>query len=49
MRPASVGGYQIEGPGIQLFEEIEGDYFTVMGLPLLETLGFLRRQGCLVS
>lgn len=42
---ASVGSYQIEGPGIQLFEKIEGDYFTVIGLPLLPLLGFLRQQG----
>jgi septum formation protein len=44
----SVGGYQIEGLGIQLFESVEGDSFTIMGLPLLEALLFLRRQGCLV-
>jgi septum formation protein len=46
---ASVGAYQIEGPGIQLFERVEGDYFTVLGLPLLQTLDFLRRQGLLSS
>jgi septum formation protein len=44
---ASVGGYQLEGLGIQLFERVDGDYFTVLGLPLLDALGFLRRQGCL--
>jgi septum formation protein len=40
---ASVGAYQLEGEGIQLFERIEGDYFTILGLPLLELLGELRR------
>lgn len=39
----SVGAYQIEGEGIQLFEKIEGDYFTIVGLPLLAVLGELRR------
>ncbi len=43
----SVGAYQIEGPGIQLFERLEGDYFTILGLPLLGALDFLRRRGCL--
>ncbi|MGA9321828.1 MAG: Maf family protein [Xanthobacteraceae bacterium] len=44
---ASVGAYQIEGPGIQLFERIDGDYFTILGLPLLPALDFLRQRGCL--
>jgi septum formation protein len=43
----SVGAYQIEGLGVQLFERIDGDYFTVLGLPLTKALEFLRRQGCL--
>jgi septum formation protein len=42
---ASVGCYQLEGRGAQLFERIDGDYFTVLGLPLLPLLGFLRREG----
>jgi len=44
----SVGCYQLEGPGVQLFERIDGDYFTILGLPLLQGLDFLRRRGCLV-
>jgi len=43
----SVGGYQLEGLGIQLFEHIDGDYFTILGLPLLRALDFLRQRGCL--
>ena len=42
---ASVGGYELEGLGIQLFERIEGDYFTILGLPLLPLLAELRRRG----
>jgi septum formation protein len=43
----SVGAYQIEGPGIQLFDRIEGDYFAILGLPLLPLLNWLREQGAL--
>jgi septum formation protein len=39
----SVGGYQLEGEGIQLFEKIDGDYFTILGLPLLPLLETLRK------
>jgi septum formation protein len=46
---ASVGAYQLEGLGIQLFERIDGDYFTVLGLPLTTALDFLRRHGCLAQ
>lgn len=46
---ASVGGYQIEGLGIHLFEAIEGDHATILGLPLLPLLAFLRREGCLLG
>lgn len=42
---SSVGAYQVEGFGIQLFEEIDGDHFTILGLPLLPLLKFLRTQG----
>jgi len=45
---ASVGGYQLEGLGVQLFERVDGNYFTVLGLPLLTVLDFLRRHGCLL-
>jgi septum formation protein len=41
----SVGAYQFEGPGIQLFENIEGDYFTILGLPMLKLLAGLRSLG----
>jgi len=42
---ASVGAYQLEGLGVHLFERIEGDHFTILGLPLLPLLAFLRSQG----
>jgi septum formation protein len=41
---ASVGSYQLERVGVQLFDQIEGDYFTILGLPLLPLLDFLRRE-----
>jgi len=40
----SVGAYQLEGLGVHLFERIEGDHFTILGLPLLPLLGFLRSE-----
>ncbi len=43
----SVGAYQLEGLGVHLFEKIEGDHFTILGLPLLPLLAFLRREGML--
>ncbi len=46
---SSVGGYQVEGLGITLFERIEGDHFTILGLPLLPLLGYLRRAGYLAD
>ena len=42
---ASVGAYQLEGIGIHLFERVEGDYFTILGLPLLPLLAYLRQNG----
>lgn len=44
---ASVGAYQLEGIGVHLFERIEGDHFTILGLPLLPLLGFLRSRNLL--
>jgi septum formation protein len=41
----SVGAYQLEGLGVQLFEKIDGDYFSILGLPLLPLLDTLRREG----
>lgn len=44
---SSVGAYQIEGAGIQLFDKIDGDHFTIVGLPLLDLLKELRRLGAI--
>lgn len=44
---SSVGAYQVEGPGLQLFSNISGDYFTVLGMPMLPLLDYLRRAGIL--
>ena len=41
---SSVGAYQLEGLGVHLFEQIEGDHFTILGLPLLPLLAFLRSE-----
>lgn len=41
----TVGGYKIEGLGVQLFEKIEGDHFTILGMPLIPLLAFLRQAG----
>ena len=42
---SSVGAYQLEGRGVQLFERIDGDFFAILGLPLLPLLAFLRSEG----
>jgi septum formation protein len=45
----SVGGYHIEGRGLQLFEHVEGSHFAVLGMPLLPLLGYLRERGIIPS
>ena len=45
----SVGAYRLEGNGAQLFSHIDGDYFTILGLPLLALLGFLRKVGAVAA
>lgn len=45
----TVGAFRIEGPGVQLFEAIEGDQFTVLGMPLLPLLGALREEGVILA
>ena len=42
------GCFRIEGPGVQLFDRVQGDHFTVLGLPLLPVLGYLRERGLLL-
>lgn len=46
---STVGGYRIEGRGAQLFSRVSGDYFSILGMPLLELLGFLRARKVLVE
>ena len=46
---SSVGGYQLEGEGIRLFTAVEGDYFTILGLPLLPLLAYLNLRGFIAS
>ena len=46
---ACVGSYRLEGMGSQLFEAVEGDYFTVLGLPLWPVLAELRRAGVILT
>jgi septum formation protein len=46
---SSVGCYQLEGEGLQLFNHIDGDYFTILGLPMLGLLDLLRREGVLAA
>jgi septum formation protein len=46
---ASVGAYRLEGPGVHLFDRVEGEHAAILGLPLLALLGFLRRQGVLAD
>jgi septum formation protein len=45
----SVGAYQLEGLGVHLFERIEGDHFTILGLPLFKLIAFLRQHGSLAG
>lgn len=45
----SVGCYELENEGVQLFDKIEGDYFTILGLPLIGLLDFLRLHGALAA
>lgn len=49
MALASAGAYQIEGLGAQLFSKVEGDHWTIMGLPLIPLLDALRREGALLA
>ena len=44
-----VGCYEIEGRGVQLFEHVEGEHFTILGMPILSLLAELRRRGVIAS
>lgn len=44
-----VGCFRIEGPGVQLFDRVEGSHFTILGMPLLPVLGYLRTRGVMAS
>lgn len=46
---ATVGGYKLEGRGAQLFERVEGDFFSILGLPLLPLLGWLRDRNAITT
>jgi septum formation protein len=46
---SSVGGYQVEGLGIQLFDAIRGEHSTILGMPLIPLLGFLRDEGVIAG
>lgn len=45
----SVGAYQLESVGVNLFEKIEGDHFTILGMPLIPLLAYCRKAGMIVS
>lgn len=45
----SVGGYKVEEEGVRLFERIDGDFFTVLGLPLIQLLGYMRVRGLITG
>jgi len=45
----TVGVFRLEARGVQLFDEIEGDHFTILGMPLMPLLGALRERGLLIA
>jgi septum formation protein len=46
---ACAGAYRLEGRGVQLFDQVQGDYFAILGLPMTPLLAFLRMAGCIAS